>query len=569
MTDIARPATAEDLISAGTRALAAGAWEESRDYFQAAVAVREDPAALEGLAMAAWWLDDAPVVFAIRERAYRLYRQRGDRLDAARLAIWLGYDHYLYRGNLAPANGWFQRARRLLAGSEPAFEHGFLALIEGHIDLFERHDVASAKARSAETIALAQALGSIDLEMFALALEGLALVREGEVRDGMRQLDEATAAALAGDVSDPDTIVAICCYLIFACERVRDLERAAQWCEKVREYAERWTYRSMFAVCRTHYASVLLWQGDWPQAERQLATARREFMATRPGWGGESVLRLGQLRLRQGQLDDAALLFAQLPGHPLALLGQAEINLERGDTVAAADLVERFFRRVPPGDRTERAVGLELGVRVAVARGLNDSLLPLLAELEAIAAFVETEPLRGAACFARGLVAAAGGDPELARRAYEDAVDAFERGGAPFEAARARLALATVLAATGRRTSAAAEARAALSVFRRLGAAREAERAAALLPQLDVPPDRLRPPAALPAHITRREAEVLGLMAQGYSNQQIAEQFFLSVRTVERHISSIYAKLGATGSTARSVATAFAIQHELVPAPER
>lgn len=69
-------------------------------------------------------------------------------------------------------------------------------------------------------------------------------------------------------------------------------------------------------------------------------------------------------------------------------------------------------------------------------------------------------------------------------------------------------------------------------------------------------------PAQLPAGLTSREAEVLSLIAAGQSNQDIAEQLVLSVRTVERHITNLYGKIDARG---RADATAFALRHGLLP----
>lgn len=550
-----------DQLAAGTRALATGAWDESLASFQAALATGETPEALEGVATAAWWLDDIPLIFESRERAYRLYQQAGDRQGAARLATWLGLDHYLFRGEMARANGWLQRAHRLLKGVAPSFEHGWLELVEAHIALFERNDVATTKAMSATAATLAQSLGLIDLEMLALALEGLALVSEGQVSEGMRRLDEASTAALSGEMTDPDSIVTACCYLIYACERVRDYDRAVQWCDRVSELCRRWSYRSMLGICRVHYAAVLMWRGDWPRADAELAAAMGTLTATRPGWAGEGTLRLAELRRRQGRLDEASHLFAQVSPHPVALLGQAELALANGDVEVADHLIDRFLRRVPIQDRTERARGLDAAIRVQVALGALDHARAHLAELESAVALVATEPLRASVSFARGIVAAAVGDIEAARRAFEDAVDLFHHCGAPYEVVLTRLELVPVLSAAGQPATAATAAKTALASARDLGAGREAARASRLLRELESPPSAENHGAL--AGLTRREGEVLCLVARGKSNQQIAEHLFISRRTVERHISAIYAKIGAEGTAARAIATAYAIESGL------
>jgi LuxR family transcriptional regulator, maltose regulon positive regulatory protein len=558
MTQTDSQAPLNDSLSAGFQALADAAWATGFAYFQAAVQDTESAEAHEGLAMAAWWLDDVPVVFASRERAYRLYRQRDDRLGAARCAIWIALDHYIYRGELAITNGWLQRAHRLLDGVTPAAEHGWLAIWSGHIALFDRHDVATAQRVSAETLALAQSLNLADLEALSLALEGLAMVSAGHVSEGMRRLDESTTAALSGDVSDFDAIATICCYLIFACERVRDYDRAAQWCEKVEAFSRRCNYRSMFPICRTHYAAVLIWRGDWHQAEAELIEATRQLTASRQGWAPDSVVRLGELRRRQGRHDEAAQLFEQSSTDARSMLGLAELALERGDPATAGDLVERFLRRVQPDDRTERAEGLTLAIRVQLRLGGFDRARERLMELETTAALVGTEPLRALLNLSRGRLAAAVNDTDGARRALEDAVDGFQQSSAPYETALARLDLARVLAAEERREAAASEAGAALDAFRQLGAQSAARQAADLLRELGA---AVAEDSSDTAGLTRRERDVLRLLASGSSNQQIADGLFISIRTVERHISTIYEKLGATGSAARALATAYAITH--------
>src|SRR5437764_15168934 len=110
-------------LDAGRAALGRGDWQGARVAFDASLRAEENPEALEGLGLAAWWLDLADVVFDVRERAYRSYRERGDSLGAARMAVWLGWDAAAFRGEQAIANGWLLRAHRLLEGRPHAPEH--------------------------------------------------------------------------------------------------------------------------------------------------------------------------------------------------------------------------------------------------------------------------------------------------------------------------------------------------------------------------------------------------------------------------------------------------------------
>lgn len=213
---------------AGDGALGRGAWDEARAAFQLALGTRESPEALEGLGLAGWWLDLADVVFDSRERAYRLYGDRGDRRAAARLAVWLAWDTWAFRGEHAVASGWLQRARTLLDGAGDVPERAWLELREGALALLDDGDPDRAHRHATEGIRVGRAAGSIDLEMLGRALQGLALVASGAVSEGMRALDEVNTAVVAGELTDLIAIGLACCYMIAACDRVRDYDRAVQ-----------------------------------------------------------------------------------------------------------------------------------------------------------------------------------------------------------------------------------------------------------------------------------------------------------------------------------------------------
>src|SRR5262245_16536176 len=225
-------------LHAGQQAIGRGAWQEARSLFEAALAKQETPEALEGLGAAAWWLGDGPAAFSARECGYRLYRKRQDKHGAARMAAALAMDHCTFRGEAVVASGWIRRAERLLEG-EPCHELSGLLIVKAHMALMIDHDPATAHGFAAEARSLGMALGSTDLEMLALAYEGLALVKVGEVAEGMRCLDESTVAAVSGEMSDVDAACTACCCLIYACEKTRDIERAAQWCAQLEERSRR------------------------------------------------------------------------------------------------------------------------------------------------------------------------------------------------------------------------------------------------------------------------------------------------------------------------------------------
>jgi hypothetical protein len=245
------PATIErtpaDRLQAGRDALARGACQDALVCFKAALEDEVTPEALEGYGMAAWWLEDIPAVMSAREEAYRGFRRRQDRPAAARMATWLANDYADYKGELAVANGWIRLAERYLDGQPRGPEHAFLAYTKAHFALMVHRDPAEARRWSAEAAEIGRTIGPADFELLGVALEGLAMVTEGAVADGLGRLDEASAAVTAGEITDPCFIGVACCYLIRACEQVRDYDRAAQWCQRVREFCERWNYPMLSA----------------------------------------------------------------------------------------------------------------------------------------------------------------------------------------------------------------------------------------------------------------------------------------------------------------------------------
>ena len=178
-------APVSDPAERGRDALARGAWAEARGCFEQALERSDSAEAWDGLSWACWWLEDEATAMQSREHAYRLYKDAGDRQGAARMAIWLANDHLDFRGEEAVAQGWFRRATRILDDLAPAPEHGWLAALGAEMAL-ARGDTAAAVRLGARARELGRGLGITDLEMLGLATEGLALVTEGEVGEGMR-----------------------------------------------------------------------------------------------------------------------------------------------------------------------------------------------------------------------------------------------------------------------------------------------------------------------------------------------------------------------------------------------
>jgi ATP/maltotriose-dependent transcriptional regulator MalT len=549
--------SAAEKTEAGWDLLAQGRWELARARFEEALATAETPRSFEGLSWAAWWLDDAPSVFAARTAAYRLYRRHGDASGAARMATWLAADELDFNGAPAVANGWLRRAHRLLADVEPGPDHGWLAFHDGYL-AHAGGDTDRACERAALAADLGHRFGVPDLEMLGLALEGAALVSSARVQEGMQRLDEATAAALEEEVSIPISSAWACCFLVSSCVAVRDYSRAAEWCDRIAEFAERYGSRYMLAFCRAEYGAVHLSRGRWAEAETMLEASLEDFSRSRPAWVGGPTVGLAELRRRQGRTPEARRLLDEAGTSTGAQLCRARLALDEGAPGRAVDILERLLRQLPEDRRLQRAPAVELLVHAQVARGDLEEARAALLELQQVGPLAGTASLRAGGDLAAGKLAAAEGDLEGARALLEDAVDGFERIAAPFDAALARTELATCLVALGRADLAEREAEASRARLQELGAVVEEARAGKVLLVLRGAPGPTQ------ARLTKREVDVIRLVAEGLTNREIASRLVLSEHTVHRHVTNILRKLDVTSRTA---AAAFAVRSGLVGGP--
>lgn len=536
----------------GRAALARRDWQGAWDLFARAVAQEETPEALEGLSWAAWWLGDADALFDARERAYRSYRAAGRDIDAARVAAWIGTDSVDFRGEVAVAQGWLRRARSLLEGHEAVPELGWLYIHEAEKLLFAG-DTERARELGARATELGRRFESLDLEMLGLATEGLALVFDGRFDEGIVRLDESATTALAEEFADLWAVVWTCCYLIYGCEQVRDYDRAAQWCRKVGAWTEKLNIKFVTGTCRAHYAGVLIWRGTWDEAELELTESADTLAELRPPLAMEALARLGELRRKQGRLDEAMEIFDRSQGHSIALLGAGEVCLMNGDPPGAMERAEEYLRQSSSEPASPRVAGLDLLTRAAAAHGDIDRASRSLAELTQLADAMPALAVQASVAYARGTVAAATGDRDRARIAFEDAIRYYQRLGAPYEEATARLALAGELGARDRTADALRHATTAARLFERIGATHGARLASSAIRSLGSDPGGIT--------LTKREREVLRLVADGNTNRGIAERLVLSEHTVNRHVTNILSKLGAVS---RSAAVAEAMRHDLL-----
>ena len=538
-------ATVDELICLGRDALAAADWESARAFLERAAEFGESAEILDGLGEALQFAGEHARAIELKEQAFAEYERRGVRAGAAELARWLAFLHVSVHGNVAAANGWMARAEGLLEGVPECAAHGWLMLDRAPwtSDAAEREQFADA------AIAIARRYGDRDLEFDAMALLGDAYVACGRVAEGMTLLDQAMAAVAAGEVARVGPVGEIYCRLLSACERATDVRRAEQWLAAATRF-EAWG-DFVPPTCRTHYGGILIALGRWEEAERELLAAVRSFETGYRASRLFPLLRLAELRVRQGRFEEAERLLEGIDWHTSAKRSLARIALARGDLGLAMDLGRLCLESTPASD-PDRPPLLGLLVEVQLARGDLAAAEQALEQLAVIAVHSEDDRRRAIATLAQGRVRAARGD-KPARADFQAALEVFSTLGHVLEAAHARVALARTLSSHAP-AAAVAEARHALGTFERLGARHDADAAAALLRELGAP---ARSFSRGHGALTGRETEVLSLLAEGCSNAAIAERLYISRRTAEHHVASILAKLGLRN---RAEAAAYALR---------
>ena len=177
---------------------------------------------------------------------------------------------------------------------------------------------------------------------------GASLVHGDRTEEGMALLDEALAAVAGGEVEDFIIVEEIFCQLFSACEHAQDVQRAEQWIRVGEQIAERRQLPAVSAYCRTHYGGILTAAGRWPEADVALTEAVRLWALGKRSLKAGALIRLADLRIKQGRYDEAAsLLEDQTDGE--AVLPRAALHLARGEPTVALDLLERAAQKADPG----------------------------------------------------------------------------------------------------------------------------------------------------------------------------------------------------------------------------
>ena len=539
---------ARDAVDTGFLALDRGEWAAAAKTFEAALARAETADALDGLGQARWWMCDLTTAIDLRTRAYAAYIDDGRHANAVRCAAWLAGEYFTVHGNLPAAGGWISRADAQLEKAGSCAAGGWLAIVKGQMTT----DAAAMRVLAQSAIDAGARFADHDLEIVGMSLLGLADVYACDVESGMARLDEAMAAASGGEISTLWSLADVYCNTLLACERAGDFERAEQWCRVVKEFANRYEAMPLYPFCHVTYGTVLCATGRWPDAEAALLQAVEMFRTGHRALGIIAIGRLADLRLKQGQLESARQLLAGYEENPLALRPVVRIRIAEGGYAVAARMLHARLEQVGRASLLAAPL-LAMMVEVQVAIGNHDSALETAQQLTELGVMSGQRHVVATAEYAMGAALLAR-DPTTAAEHLDHAAHLFHELELPYENGRARL-----LAGRARIDSdvevATQDLRAAVVVFDRLGARRDHDEAAALLRDLGQAGPRGPKGWGL---LTRREREVLRLLASGLSNAEIGTRLFISPKTAEHHVGRVLDKLALRS---RAEAAAYAAAH--------
>lgn len=484
----------------------------------------------------------------ISERAHHAYLDEEAPARAARCAFWSGLS-LLFRGEMGPASGWLARASRLVEPLDVP-EKGLSLLPEAERRLRER-DWDGAFDTAQEAAEIGERLDDADLLACARHLQGRVLLLRGEVDAGLELLDETMVAVVAGELSPIPTGL-VYCAVIEACRDAYEIGRAREWTTALGAWCALQPDMVAFsASCMVYRASILRFRGSWTEAleEARQAQRRSERYDRRPP--ASALYEQGEVHRLRGDLEQAEAAYreaSRLGREPQPGLARLRLAQGRADTAAAA--IESVLAST--NDDLKRAELLLAAVEIDIAYGDLEGAERARTELESIASRFATTVLRAMAHQAHGELLIAQGRGREALPVLGAARDAWDAAEVPYATAGARLLMARACRKLGDKDGCALHLDAARATFEDLGARSDLDRLDSFAESSET---------GVMHGLTRRELEVLREVSRGKTTKAIAAALFVSDRTIERHLSNIFTKLGVTTRTA---AAAYAYDHDLV-----
>ena len=539
-----------DRLSSAREAAHRGDWPEALAAFDA---LPPDCPPLDAddhaaWADAAWWLGRVDQCIAAYDRAFRSYLDADQPRAAAMTALGTAATLFL-RGDVTGGSSWLGRSADLLAGLPECPEQGYLVYLTEVEGALDGPDPAAVVAAARRVRDLGRRHADANLVAIGLLGEGRCRLRQGDVRGGMALLDESMVLVLGGDVA-PEWAGNVYCHLMSACHELADLRRARYWVEATTRWLTTLPAAVLFTgICRVHRSQVLQVTGNWSASEREAARVCADLTDVAGAAAAEGHYQLGEVARLRGDIAAAERSYRR--AHRLGRDPQPGLALARAaqgrPDVGAASL--RAALLIVPANPLARARLRVAQAEVALLVGDLTTAADAVEELARVAESHASPGFTAAAQQWRGALLLAERRPTEAVPCLHEASAAWRDLQAPYECARARVVLADAYRQIGDVDGAELELAAAAEVFDRLGAAPDAAAVA------------LRRGTVLrPGGLTDRELEVLALLAAGRSNREIARALVISAKTVARHLSNIFTKLGVGTRTA---AAAWAHQHDV------
>lgn len=540
------------VLDRGRESFARQAWGDA--FAELAGADQEsplNPEDLERLATTAYLLGRDEECVDIWARAHHEHLNREDPQRAVRCAFWLALGLML-RGEMAPAGGWFARAGRLLEDAPECAEQGYLLLPVAIQTMFGGNPGA-AYPTFVRAVEIGERFREPDLVTLARLGQGQCQIMLGETAKGVALLDEAMVAVAAGEVSPIPAGLAYC-IMIDACQEIFDVRRAQEWTAALTGWCasqpDLVPYRGQ---CLVHRAEIMQRQGAWPDAVDQAERAC-ERLSDPPGQPavGMAFYARAELHRLRGEFAEAEEAYRRANEYGRSPQpGLAQLRLAQGQIDVAVASIRRALDEAEVHGAT-RSKLLPTYVEAMLAAGDVPAARTATDELSEIAVALDVPFVRALSAHATGATLLAEGNARASLAALRHASAAWRELDVPYEAARVRVLVGFACRELGDDDTADMELNAARRAFEELGAAPDLARLNKLSPAT-VPKDA--------GGLTPREVEVLRLVAAGGTNRAIAGDLVLSEKTVARHISNIFTKLGVSS---RSAATAYAYEHDLV-----
>ncbi len=503
---------------------------------------------LDDLGLAAWFLGREAECERAWDAAHLAYLDAGETDAAIRCVFWIGFT-LSDRGDTVRSGAWMSRLIELcgIAGRPPQGEA--TAVLAQAAAAFGAGRLDESVDLGERAVALAQAAHDPDVEVIATMSLGRSLMYSGRIIDAFACMDRVMLAVASGRVGVRAAGPAYCAVIASCLERW-DVERARVWTRDLSEWCDAQRGLEPFrGECSVNRASVLQLLGEWDEATTTLAeVCDHERDARTLEYAYYGIGELYRLVGRRAEAEAAYRRAAELGREVQPGLGL--LRRDAGRFSAARSGIARALETSPaPGTRAEL---LAAQVELEVEHGDWDVAARAAAELRTMADTLGTIYLQAQADRTEARLLIGTDAPEQALPLLRESWAVWRRLEAPYEAAVTRVLMGRANRAFGDEEAAQLEFDAARTVLSELGAVADLDRLERIASEAD------RPEAS--AGLTKRELEVLRLIAGGKSNRQIATELFLSERTVARHVSNILGKLDLPN---RAAATAFAFEHGL------